>query len=71
MFDLLREKELTAIKCSFKTELIAFSIGMWCLQAERSSTHFTQGKKRKEKKTAVNLVLLTDKQETRSPYLTL
>ena len=38
------------------------------LQVKRILTHFTQRKK--EEKNAVNLVVLTQKQEMRSTYLT-
>ena len=72
MCDLLREKGPTAIKRRFKTQLLLFQFGCYVkslhVQVKRSSTHFTQGKKRR--KTRVNLVLLTQKQETRSTYLT-
>ena len=73
---LFAEKGPIATKSRFETQLNAFSIWMLCKitlnpQVKRGLTHFIQRKEKNEEKKAVILVLLTQKQETGSTYLTL
>ena len=69
----MREKGLIAVKHRFKSAAKCVFYLTLHLQVKRSSTHFTQRKKKEKKrrKNAVNLVLLPQKQEMHSTYLTL
>ena len=69
-----REKGPTATKRYFKTQLNAFFIWMLCNITTSTLSAFQRMSLKegnKEEKNVANLVLLTQKQETRSTYLTL
>ena len=68
--DLLREKGPTAIKQRFETQLNAFLFECYVTSLHLQVKRISRKECKKRRKNAVNLVLLIQKEETRSTYLT-
>ena len=68
--DLLREKGPTAIKRRFETQLNAFLFECYVTSLHLQVKRISRKECKKRRKNAVNLVLLIQKEETRSTYLT-
>ena len=68
--DLLREKGPTAIKHRFETQLNAFLFECYVTSLHLQVKRISRKECKKRRKNAVNLVLLLQKEETRSTYLT-
>ena len=68
--DLLREKGPTAIKHRFETQLNAFLFECCVTSLHLQVKRISRKECKKRRKNAVNLVLLIQKEETRSTYLT-